>query len=279
MIRHCDGSDELVGDDRATPRFCGLTFDDVERSTICPHRSIAPQFIDAELNELYDAALVHDRPLDLSKFRPELRERLEAQDQLLRGLGLKVGANIVEQLVARIRRLLRPPRVVAVTRRPAGWLAVGRRRLESVVAWAVLEDGQVVGLVADRRGLRPSRGWRYAGYLPGAAHSARDVQLSPPAVTVPVADLTEAIGDAPDPLTPEAIAVIGDRLWNAAKDEWAVDALLASEADPMQFLMRHFRLIAEHGRPADLDDADRAFLTGLTAAPDSEPTSRGGDHA
>jgi hypothetical protein len=283
MMRRCDGSDELVGDDRAAPRFCGLTFDDVERSTICPHEAIGPKLTDEELAELYDAAVVDDRPLDLSKFRPEIRERLEAQDHFLRNL--RVSMNVVEQLVARMLRLLRPPRVVAVTRRPAGWLAVGRRRLAPVVAWAVLEDGKVAGLVASRRGLRPVRGWRFRGYLPGAALSPRDVQLSPPAVTVPVVDLVEAIGDAPDPLTPEAMAAIADRLWIAAADEWAVDALLFSEADPIRFLTNHFRLIAEHGRPADLDDVDRAFLASLTAAPDPEQArarpgaGRGDDYA
>jgi hypothetical protein len=266
LIRHCDGGDQLVGDDRATSRFCGRTFDDVERSTICPHKAIGPKLTDGELAELYDAAVVDDRPLDLSKFRPELRERLEAQDDLLRGLRLNVRMNLVEQLVARIRRVIRPPRVVAVTRRPAGWLAVWRDRLEWIVCWGKLEDGQIVGLVAGRRGLRPAGGWRFRGYLPGAALSGRDVQPAPPAVTVPVADLSEAIGNYADPWTPEAMAAIADRLWVAAADEWAVDALLFSEADPTEFLANHCRLIAEHNHAAELDDAWREFLAGLASS-------------
>jgi hypothetical protein len=272
MMRRCDGSDELVGDERARPRFCGLTFDDVEHSTICPHRSIGPKLTDAEIDELYDAAIAHDRPLDLSKFRPEIRERLQAQDRLLRGLGLNVGANILEQLVARIRRLLRTPRVVAVTRRPAGWLAVGRRRrrrLVPVVAWALREDGQVVGLVADRRGLHPATGRLFRGYLPGAAlslpgASLSDAQLSPPAVAVPVGDLEEAIRDIADPSSPDGQAVIYDRLRAAADAEWALLAFAQYTQDPLRFLRNHFALIAEHGHRAELDDDWRAGLAAIS---------------
>ena len=180
----------------------------------------------------------------------------------------------VAQLVARIRRGLRPPRVVALTRRPAGWLAVGRRQLESVVAWAVLEDGEVVGLVAFAEACGPAVGWRYSGYLPGAAHSPGDVQPSPPAVTIPVADLVEAIGDPADTWTPEAMGAIGVRLSIAARDEWATDALLFSMADPTEFLAQHFRLIAEHNRPAELDVDERAWLASLTAAPPDPEESR-----
>lgn len=168
--------------------------------------------------------------------------------------------------LAQLRRLLRPPRVVAVTRRPAGWLAVGRRRLCPVVAWAVLEDDQVVGLVASRRGLRPATGRRFSGFLPGGATSARDVQLSAPAVSVPVADLVEAIGpiDGAYPTTPAALAAIYDRLKIAAEDEWAIEAMLAFVHDPNRFLHWHLELRVEHVRPAELDDAWQAGLAAIT---------------
>jgi hypothetical protein len=165
-----------------------------------------------------------------------------------------------------LRRLLRPPRVVAVTRRPAGWLAVGRRRLETVVCWAVLEDDQVVGLVASRRGLRPATGRGFHGFLPGGATGARDVQPSPPAVSVPVADLTEAIGPTAGayPTTPAALSAIYGRLKVASLDEWAVEAMLGFIHDPNRFLERHLELRVEHLDPAELNDDWRAGLAAIT---------------
>ena len=169
------------------------------------------------------------------------------------------------RLTVRIRQLVRPPRVAAVTRRPAGWFALGRRRLHDVVAWALLDDGQIVGLVAYRHGLRPATGRRFHGYLPAAPHSSSDVQLSPPAVAVPVADLAEAIGDAANPWTTEAQAAIYGRLKMAAENEWAAKALLVFITDPERFLRRYFELLVEHGRPSELDDEWRAGLASINA--------------
>jgi hypothetical protein len=176
----------------------------------------------------------------------------------------------VSRIFAQIRRLIRPPRVVSLTRRPAGWFAVGRRRLHDVVAWAQLEDGQVVGLVADRRGLRPATGRRFHGYLAASPHSGRDIQLAPPAVSVPVVDLDEAIGSG-DVWTSDAQAAIYDRLRLAADSEWAWRAFSAFVADPERFLRRHFALITEHGRAAELDADWRAGLESIT-----EPPARAG---
>ncbi len=165
-----------------------------------------------------------------------------------------------------LRRHLRPPRVVGVTRRPAGWLAVGSRRLETVVCWAVLEDGEVVGLVAGRRGLRPATGRSFHGFLPGGARSSYDVQASPPEISVPPADLIEAIG-------PIALAysgsqaALGDiygRLKVASEEEWAVEAMIAFIADPAGFLRRHLELVLEHHDPADLDADERLAWRQLT---------------
>lgn len=166
-----------------------------------------------------------------------------------------------------VRRLVRPPRVVALTRHPAGWFAVGRRRLHDVVAWAQLEDGDVVGLVASRRGLRPAvgRGWR--GYLPAIAHSGRDVQVSPPAVVAPVADLEEAVRGVADPWSSDGQAVIYGRLCEAASVEWASRALAEYARDPKGFLRNHFALVAEHWRPAELDVEWRSGLASITKPP------------
>jgi hypothetical protein len=166
----------------------------------------------------------------------------------------------MSKFLAEIRRVLRPPSIVAVTRRPAGWFAVSRG-LRDVIAWAQLEDGQVVGLVAGRRGLRPAAGRGFRGYLPAAPHGAHDIQLSPPAVTVPVADLQEALGE--EPWTSEAQLAIYDRLRTAADSEWATKAFCAFIADPDRFLRRHGELRVEHAHAAELDAGERAFLAGL----------------
>lgn len=170
-------------------------------------------------------------------------------------------------ILARIRQQLRPPQIVAVTRRPAGWFAVSRSGLCDVIAWARYEDGQVVGLVADRRGLRPATGQHFHGYLPAAPHSASDIQLSPPAVAVPAADVVEAIGDPSNTMTPEAQLAIFERLKMAAETEWAAAALSAFIADPERFLRRHLELIVEHGRPAELDAEWQAGLASITEPP------------
>jgi hypothetical protein len=176
-----------------------------------------------------------------------------------------------------VRRLLRPPRVVAVARRPAGWFAVGRRRLHDVVALAQLEDGQVVGLVASRRGLRPTVGRGWHGYLPPQAFSGRDVQLSPPAIVIPVVDLVAAIGDPARTSTIEEHAAIYGRLKIAAEDEWATEALRSFVADPERFLRRHIELLAEHFDPAELDASQRDFLAGLvTGNPDVRARAEAG---
>lgn len=168
----------------------------------------------------------------------------------------------LERMSRILRRLIRPPRIVGVTRRPAGWFAVGRRRLHDVVAWAQLEDGHIVGLVTVRRGLRPATGMRFRGYLPGAAHSGRDVQLSPPAIEVPVADVVEAIGDT---WTSDEHGAIYDRLKIAEKDEWAGAALRAFIADPERFLRRHFEMLVEHSHPAELTDEWTADLAAINS--------------
>ncbi len=166
-----------------------------------------------------------------------------------------------------VRRLVRPPRVVALTRHPAGWFAVGRRRLHDVVAWARYEDGDVVGLVASRRGLRPAVGRAWRGYLPAIPHSSSDVQLSPPAVVAPVADLEAAVRSVADPWSPDGQAVIYARLREAASVEWASRALAEYAWDPERFLRNHFALIAEHWRPAELDVEFAAGLASITKPP------------
>ena len=186
----------------------------------------------------------------------------------------------VEQLVARLQRRLRPPRIRRVSSRPAGWLAVGHRHLEPIVAWALLENDQVIPLVADRRGLRPATGRKFrGGYLPGAARSAADVQPAPPAVSVCVADLEEAIGPLTDTLLdaiystryPNEIEwreldAVYKRLEIAAKNEWAVDAVCTFVAEPRRFLRRHLELVAEHVRPAALADVERDWLASLMSS-------------
>jgi len=163
-----------------------------------------------------------------------------------------------------IARLLRPPRIVAVARRPGGWLAVSGSGARDVVAWARYADQTVAGLVADRRGLRPATGRRFRGYLLGAG----DVQLSPPAVAFAVADLVEAIGDdLANPWTSEAQAAIYSRLRIAARAEWASAALLAFVADPDKFLRRHLEMLVEHQRAAELDDDWRVGLATITEPP------------
>jgi hypothetical protein len=180
----------------------------------------------------------------------------------------------MSRLLAPIRRLLSPPRIIAVTRRPAGWLAVGRRGLCPVVAWGQLDDGEVVGLVADRRGLRRATGPRFHGYLPGVPRTG-DVQLSPPAVAFPVPDLVAAIADdLANPWTSEAQIAIYSRIRSAAQAEWASAALLAFLADPDKFLRRHLEMLVEHHRRAELDDEWRAGLAGLAAI--TEPPAHAG---
>jgi hypothetical protein len=173
----------------------------------------------------------------------------------------------IAQLLARLRRTIYPPRIVAVTRRPAGWFAVNSRGLRDVIAWARYDNGQVVGLVPGRRGLRPATGRHFHGYLPAAPCNSSDIQLSPPAVAMPVADLVEAIGDAANPWTSDAQAAIYDRLKQAARDEWASSAFVAFVANPQRFLERHFELIVEHNRPASLDAAWSAGLASITEPP------------
>ncbi len=166
-----------------------------------------------------------------------------------------------------LRRLLHPPRVMSVTQHPAGWFALDGRRLHDVVAWARLEDGDVVGLVATRRGLRPAvgRGWR--GYLPAVPHSGSDVQVSPPAIVTSVSDLEEALRGVADPWSSDGQAVIYGRLREAASVEWASRALAEYAWDPTRFLRNHFALIAEHWRPAELDVEWRAGLASITHPP------------
>lgn len=173
----------------------------------------------------------------------------------------------MKQVLARIRRQLRPPQIVAIERRPAGWLAVGPRGLRGVVAWGQLDDGQVVGLVAGRHGLRVASGRRFRGYLPGVPR-AGDLQLTPPPVTFTVGDLVDAIGDdLANPWTSEAQGAIYSRLRIAARAEWANTALLAFVADPDKFLRRHLEMLVEHGRAAELDDDWRAALAAITEPP------------
>ena len=167
-------------------------------------------------------------------------------------------------MLARIRRRLRPPRIVAIARRPAGWFAVSSDGVRDVLGWGRYADGQVVGLVADRRGLRPAPGRRFRGYLLGAG----DVQVSPPAVAFPVADLVEAIGDnLANPWTSDAQGAIYSRLRIAARAEWASAALIAFVANPDKFLRRHLEMLVEHGRAAELDDDWRAGLATITEPP------------
>jgi hypothetical protein len=170
----------------------------------------------------------------------------------------------IAQLLARLRRTIHPPGIVAVTRRPAGWFAVSRGGLCDVIAWARLADGQVVGLVADRRGLKPAVGRHFDGYLPAVPRSASDIQPSPPAVVFPAVDLREALGTAAFSLTSEAQNEIYDRLMEAARDEWAGAAFVAFTEDPKRFLRRHLELIVEHGRPAELDAEWQAGLASIT---------------
>jgi hypothetical protein len=178
----------------------------------------------------------------------------------------------VKVIFAQLARLLHPPRVVRVTSRPR-WFAVGRR-LENVVAWGLLADGSVVGLVPDRRGgLRPARGWGWHGFLPGAPLSASDVQRDPPTdVRFVAADLTEALGDPRDFGSPQALAEIYSRLRDAVDDSaWARQALVGLLESGERYLTLHLRSIAEHGHAADLTADERAFLASLTAAPNPEP--------
>lgn len=177
------------------------------------------------------------------------------------------GEHAVNRVLDRIRRLFAPPRIVAIERRPAGWFAVSGDGVRDVLAWARYADDQVVGLVADRRGLRRATGPRFHGYLPGVPR-AGDVQLSPPVVAFAVADLVEAIGDdLANPWTSEAQAAIYSRLRIAARAEWASAALLAFVADPEKFCRRHLEMLVEHGRAAELDEDWRAGLAAITEPP------------
>ena len=80
---------------------------------------------------------------------------------------------------------------------------------------------------------------------------------------MPPVDLVEAIGDPADTWTMEEHAAIFDRLRLAADDEWATAALVRFVADPNRFLRNHYALIAEHGRPAELDADAREWLARL----------------
>ena len=57
MIRHCDGTDELLLSEptpNASPCACALTFDDVTRSTVYPHVFIPTQAEKAAMLALLD---------------------------------------------------------------------------------------------------------------------------------------------------------------------------------------------------------------------------------
>jgi len=152
-----------------------------------------------------------------------------------------------------VSRMLRPARVVRIARQPAGWFAVGRQ-LEPVIAWGQLDDSKVVGLVADRHGLCAVVGRRWHGYLPAAPFGASDVQVDPPHVAFPVADLKEGIGDISKIWDAAGHSAIYGRLRAAAELEWAGRALSAFVVDPERFLRRHVELLVEHAHAADLDD-------------------------
>lgn len=49
MIRHCTPEDEFIGDG---DNRCGLEFDDVERSTICPHEILPKPISESELDKV-----------------------------------------------------------------------------------------------------------------------------------------------------------------------------------------------------------------------------------
>jgi hypothetical protein len=164
-----------------------------------------------------------------------------------------------------VRRLLHPPRVTAITRRPAGYFAVGRNGLSDVIAWALYDDGQVVGLISDGNGgMRPAMGRHFRGYLPAAAlRGAEDVQKTPPPVAFPVADLQAAIADLKNPWTQDAQLAIYTRLRAAAEAEWAAAALCSFIANPDRFLRLYFERVAEHGQAAELSDPERGWLADL----------------
>ena len=173
------------------------------------------------------------------------------------------------RIITQLVRLFRPPRIVAVTRRPAGWFAVGRRALHDVLAWGVLADGEVVALVASRGGLRPAVGRGWHGFLPAAPHAASDVQITPPPVSVPPADLVEAIGDG-NPW--ENLEAIQARLRLAvAESDWSRQAALAMITDPKRFIALHLRAVAEHGHAAVLDSNGRLHSTPSTTPRRSVP--------
>lgn len=44
MKRHCSQEDDFIGDGKPGGERCGLMFDDVERSVICPHDFVQPVF-------------------------------------------------------------------------------------------------------------------------------------------------------------------------------------------------------------------------------------------
>lgn len=62
MIRTCDGTDVNLLDDPAThtPCGCGLTFDDVDRSTIYPHEFLPTPEQKAQLARWLDTVEVED---------------------------------------------------------------------------------------------------------------------------------------------------------------------------------------------------------------------------
>jgi hypothetical protein len=174
-------------------------------------------------------------------------------------------------IFTQLARMIHPPRIVAVTRRPAGWFAVGRRGLSDVVAWAITTDDVVVGLVAGRRGLVPAVGHAWRGFLPASPHGQADVRPTPPPISVPVPDLVAAIGDA-NPWEPAAQAAIYARLRLAAMDEWARPAFAAYIADPTTFVKRYMEMYVEHQHVAELDHEARAFFDALI--PDHDMRTR-----
>lgn len=156
------------------------------------------------------------------------------------------------------------PRIVAVTRRPAGWFAVLKGdRLGDVLAWGQLSDGSVVGLVAGRSGLRIATG---RGYLPAVPLGGEEaVQPDPPdGIRFPPPDLVAAIGDGA--LDAAHRAEIEQRLRAAVDDsDWCRSAYVAYITDPALFIARHFNRSAEHMYAADLSKRERKFLNQLQA--------------
>lgn len=165
-------------------------------------------------------------------------------------------------IIAQLARLLAPPRIVAVTRRPAGWWAVAAGdRLADVIAWGQLSDGEVVGLIARRRGLGIARG---RGFLPAVPLGGDDaVQPKPPdGVSFAPADLVAAIGTGEFDAAHRA--KIEARLRLAVDDgAWARQAYVSYIENPALFLARHLNRVVEHRHAAVLGADERAFFDDL----------------